>query len=81
MSLDQAMRLQDATRGVKNRSAWINAAIAAKINGADAFDMDDISTGQMLNAFHARICGCQHTNICPDYRVLSEMRARRRTTD
>lgn len=81
MTLDQAMRLQEATRHVKNRSAWINSAIQAKINGADAFDMTDISTGQMLNAFHARICGCEHANICPDYRVLTEMRSRRRTTD
>lgn len=81
MSLDQAARLQEATRGVKNRSAWINAAITAKINGAEAFDISDIATGQMLIAFHARVCGCHETLICPDYRVLNEMLARRRTTD
>lgn len=80
MTLDQAMRLKEATRNVKNRSAWINSAIDAKIKQMNAFDMNDISTGVIVNALHARVCGCHETLICPDYRVLSEMRWRKTNT-
>lgn len=78
MTLDQALKLKEATKHVKNRSAWINSAINAKIEAYNAFDMNDISTGQIVNALHARVCGCDQALICPDYRVLSEMRSRRR---
>lgn len=74
MTLDQAMRLKDATARVKNRSAWINSAITAKIEAWEAWDINDVSTGQLMNAFHARVCGCQEALICPNYRILSDMR-------
>ena len=61
MTIAQAQNLEEATRRVKNRSAWINSAIEAKINGSEMFSMSDISTSQIMAAFHVRICG-----DCPD---------------
>lgn len=74
MTLEQAMRLKEATARVKNRSAWINSAITAKIQGWEAWSMNDVSTSQLLMAFHARVCDCDAYVICPNYRILSDMR-------
>ena len=74
MTIAQSQALADATARVKNRSAWINAAIEAKINGADAFTMADISTRQIMMALHARICpDCEAYSTCPTYHTLSNI--------
>lgn len=54
MSIVQASALQEATRRVKNRSAWINEAIARRIKGQDAFDIMDIPTIQLIMCLRER---------------------------
>jgi hypothetical protein len=74
MTIAQAQALQEATRSEKNRSAWINRAIEAKIRGADAFNLADINTRQIMMALHARICpDCESTVTCPTYITLSNL--------
>lgn len=74
MTFEQAMALKEATSRVKNRSKWINDAITAKITGADAFSMGDVSTRQIMHALHARICDdCPGVIVCPTYIQLSNL--------
>lgn len=74
MTIAQAQALADATARVKNRSAWINAAIEAKITGADSFNMADINTRNIMSALHARICpDCESTVTCPTFITLSNL--------
>ena len=54
MSMLQAQALEEATRRVKNRSAWINDAISRKIDGEEDFDIANIPTTQLLMAARAR---------------------------
>ena len=74
MSLVQAQRLAEATARISNRSAWINSAIDAKINGADSFTMADVSTTQIQYAFHARVCGCDSVMTCPIFIQLERLK-------
>lgn len=86
MSLSQAQALQLATARVKNRSAWINSAIEAKILGASAFDISDVSDNQLTLHTHARWCvDCDldsasmvEIRTCPTYLILARMAEKKR---
>lgn len=81
MTLKQAQRLADATKRVKNRSAWIVGAIEAKILEADAYSISDVSDNQLILHTHARWCtDCDPTvtpmieiRTCPNYLILARM--------
>ena len=54
MTFEQASRLKDATRRIKNRSAWINEAISRRIDGQEEFDIRDIPTSQLIMCLRER---------------------------
>lgn len=86
MSLSQAQRLADATKRVKNRSAWIVGAIEAKILEADAFSLSDVPDNQLTLHAHARWCtDCDmatatmiQIRTCPNYLILARMAEKKR---
>lgn len=78
MTLSQAQALAEATTRIKNRSAWINAAIESKIRGADSFTIADVSDQVLLHHYHNRFCTlCNDPTIdfgtCVNFRVLAQM--------
>lgn len=78
MTLAQAQALQDATKRVKNRSAWINAAITAKILAIDAFSIGDVGDMQLILHFHHRFCNdCDDPHLefhtCPTFQTLTRI--------
>lgn len=48
MDLHEAQVIHAATRGVKNRSAWIVDACLKKARGEDEFSVADIPTKQLM---------------------------------
>ena len=86
MTLKQAQALQDATQRVKNRSAWINSAIEAKILAMDSFSILDVSDNQLILHAHARWCtDCDlatasmiQIRTCPNYLMLARLAEKKR---
>ena len=78
MTLSQAQALQDATKRVKNRSAWINGAIESKIVGGDSYSISDVSDQGLTLHYHNRFCTeCKNPQVdfatCPTYLILSRI--------
>lgn len=86
MTLKQAQRLADATQRIKNRSAWINAAIEARILGTNSYDIADVPDNQLILHSHARwCCECDITTAsmiqirtCPTYLILAGFAEKKR---
>jgi len=78
MTLSQASALAEATKRIKNRSAWINDAIEKKILKMDAFSLSDVSDAQLMYHYHIRFCiECNDPTTdfatCPTFLILSRM--------
>lgn len=54
MTIEQASKLKEATRRIKNRSAWINEAINRRIDGQEEFDIRDVRTSQLIMCLRER---------------------------
>lgn len=48
MKIHEAAAINDATRGVSNRSAWIVDACLRKARGQEAFDVAEIPSRQLM---------------------------------
>lgn len=54
MNIRDAVTIDEATRNVANRSAWIVDACLRKARAQDEFDIATVPTRQLMAALHAR---------------------------
>jgi len=67
------IRLDNELDWKQSRSLWVKKAIESKLLDTKNFALDDISNSRLVNIFHARMCGCQYTDSCGEYKILKSM--------
>lgn len=76
VSLDQQLLKElDRWRGKRSRSSIITAGIKRIVDESELVALDEITTGQLKGMFHARTCGCYHTDACPFWLMLNLIEA------
>jgi hypothetical protein len=60
MKIHEAAAINDATRGVTNRSAWIVDACLRKARGQESFDVAEIPSRQLMAVLTTRDDVPQH---------------------